>query len=394
MTWRWRLGQVFGIVIYLHVTFLLLLGWVAVSHLLAGHGAAEALSGVLFILLLFTCVVMHEYGHALTARRYGIRTQDITLLPIGGVARLERMPRDPVQELWVALAGPAVNIVIAAVLFGLVTLFPGRPAQTNIQLVGGSLLQKLLWVNVSLVIFNLLPAFPMDGGRVLRALLARRMEYVQATRTAASVGQAMAFLFGFGGLMSGNPFLLFIALFVYMGAEAEAQAVQVQATFHGLTARQATVTRFASLAPDDPLSRAVDLLLSDTQQDFPVVTNGNLVGLLTRRDLLAALRHQGLATSVASAMQAEVVPAEASAPLDQTFQRMQSDELSAVPVVDTGRLVGLITIENVAELLAVTAALGGATPGPGGQAECLAVQAGRLEPPAARTWVPRRGEQH
>src|SRR2546428_8461559 len=194
MKWRWRLGELFGIVIYMHVTFLLLIGWVALSHLMAGHGFAQALGGILFIVLLFACVVMHEYGHALTARHYGIRTQDITLLPIGGVARLERMPRDPIQELWVALAGPAVNVAIAAVLFVLVSLFPSAAAPTHVRLVGGSLLQKLLWVNVSLVVFNLLPAFPMDGGRVLRALLARGMERVQATRAAASLGEAMAVL--------------------------------------------------------------------------------------------------------------------------------------------------------------------------------------------------------
>jgi len=202
MKWRWRLGEWFGIVVYMHATFLLLIGWVALSHFLAGEGLAEALNGILFILLLFACVVMHEYGHALTARRYGIQTRDITLLPIGGVARLERMPREPGQELWVALAGPAVNVAIAAALFVLIELFEGAAALTmsKVQLVGGDLLPKLMWVNISLAVFNLLPAFPMDGGRVLRALLARRMDYARATRAAASVGQMMAFLFGLWGL--------------------------------------------------------------------------------------------------------------------------------------------------------------------------------------------------
>jgi Zn-dependent protease/predicted transcriptional regulator len=394
MSWRWRLGEFFGIVVYMHVTFLLLLAWVALSHLLAGHGPAAALGGILFILMLFACVMMHEYGHAQAARRYGIRTRDITLLPIGGVARLEQMPRDPVQEPWVALAGPAVNVGLAAALFVLTWLFGGTAAPTDVHLVGGNLLQKLLWVNISLAVFNLLPAFPMDGGRVLRALLARRMEYARATRAAARVGQVMAFLFGFGGLASGQPFLIFIALFVYLGAEAEAQAVEAEATFRGVTVGQAMVTQFASLAPEDPLSRAVELLLSGTQQDFPMVTEGRLAGLLTRRDLLKGLRQQGLASPVANAMQRDVVPAEASAPLEEALQRMQMGELPAVPVLDAGGLAGLITMENIAELLAISAALGGASVYPTEETEFPAAQAGRPDAPRTRKWFPRRGEQH
>jgi Zn-dependent protease len=291
MKWRWRLGEWFGIVVYMHATFLLLIGWVALSHFLAGEGLAEALNGILFILLLFACVVMHEYGHALTARRYGIQTRDITLLPIGGVARLERMPREPSQELWVALAGPAVNVAIAAALFVLIELFEGAAALTmsKVQLVGGDLLPKLMWINLGLAAFNLLPAFPMDGGRVLRALLARRMDYARATRAAASVGQMMAFLFALWGLYVHYPFMLFIALFVYLGAEAEAQAVQVQSAFSGLPVSQAMLTRFATLDETETLGRAVQLLLSGSQQDFPVTSGGEVVGLLTRRDLLSAL---------------------------------------------------------------------------------------------------------
>jgi Zn-dependent protease len=395
MSWRWRLGELFGIVIYMHVTFLLLLGWVALVSFGQGHGLAGAIGGILFILLVFACVVLHEYGHALTARRYGIQTRDITLLPIGGVARLERMPRDPVQELWVALAGPAVNVVIAAVLFVLILVFQGAPAVNGMGILGGELLRggllnELLRVNVLLVGFNVLPAFPMDGGRVLRALLAQRMEYVKATRIAANVGQMMAFVFGFIGLFN-NPFLLFIALFVYMGAEAEAQAVQVQSTFRGLPVRRAMVTRFTSLGADEPLSRAVQLLLSGTQQDFPVVTDGGVAGILTRRDLLSALHEQGPASPVAGAMRTDVVPVEASAPLEDTFQRMQTEELTAVPVTDMGRLVGLITMENIAEFLMITAALEGA---PLNAAELVTTAEANVTPPAGpetSRWWPRRG---
>jgi Zn-dependent protease/CBS domain-containing protein len=396
MAWRWRLGELFGIVVYVHVTFLLLIGWVALRHFLSGQGLWGALGGILLILLLFACVVMHEYGHALTARRYGIATRDITLLPIGGVARLERMPRNPVQELWVALAGPAVNVGIAAVLFLLLLLSHGVASLADVRLVDGNLPRNLMWWNLGMAVFNLLPAFPMDGGRVLRALLARRMEYARATRTAANVGQMIAFLFALMGLMvPGQGFLLFIALFIYMGAEAEAQAVQVQSAFRGHPVRRAMITRFATLGVGDSLARAVQLLLSGSQQDFPVETGDGRIGLLTRRDLLSALHDRGPAASVGEAMRLDVLPVRAEAPLEETFQRMQAEELPAVPVLEMGRLVGLITMENIAEFLMVQVALqdGSGTPGTAAEEEATAWR----RPDEARSqtgdWQRKRGAQ-
>jgi Zn-dependent protease/CBS domain-containing protein len=391
MKWRWRLGQVFGIVVYMHVTFLLLIAWFAFIPLSQGRGLPGALYGVLFILLLFLCVVMHEYGHALTARRYGIETRDITLLPIGGVSSLERMPRDPAQEMSVALAGPAVNGVIAALLTGLIYLLHRAPTFANAQFDSGHLLNDLWTMNVMLVVFNLLPAFPMDGGRVLRALLAQRMSYESATRAAASVGQMMAFCFAFVGLFS-NPMLLFIALFVYMGAEAEAQSVQVQSAFQGLPVGRVMVTRFASLDPDDTLGRAVQLLLSSSQQDFPVMRDGHLVGLLTRRDLMSALHERGPAAPVSSAMRGDVAPVDASAPLEEIFQRMQREDLPVVPVMEAGHLVGLITMENIAEFLMVSAALQEAPKAPNAGRVGSAAASGTAGGQGAGSWRRQRGE--
>ena len=232
MKWSWKIGIFAGIAVYMHATFILLLGWIALSHWMQYKSLLPTLTGVAFIIALFLCVVLHEYGHALTARRFGIATRDITLLPIGGVARLERMPDKPNQELWVALAGPAVNVVLAALLGAYLFLTGHFEPVNQIGLTHGVFLERLLFANLFLVGFNLIPAFPMDGGRVLRALLAKRMEYLRATQIAAGVGQGLAFLFGFVGLFT-NPFLVFIALFVWIGAAQEAAMVLRQSERSG-----------------------------------------------------------------------------------------------------------------------------------------------------------------
>ena len=247
MRWSFKLGRILGIDVYIHFTFFLLLGFIGLTQWMASRNPGSAVVAVLFFLSLFACVLLHEFGHALAARGYGIHTRDIVLLPIGGVASLERMPEKPRQELWVAFAGPLVNVVIAAGLFiGLTLKGPWEFSLTSLH---ASLAERLLAVNVFLVLFNLLPAFPMDGGRVLRAILAMRLPYARATRVAATVGQAMAFLFGFLGLFT-NPMLIFIALFVWIGASQEAAAVEMQSSISGARVRDAMLTQFRTLQPD------------------------------------------------------------------------------------------------------------------------------------------------
>jgi Zn-dependent protease/predicted transcriptional regulator len=358
MKWSWKLGKIAGIGIYMHATFLLLLGWVALSHYLAERSITMMIDGVVFILLLFGIVVLHELGHALTAKHFGIPTRDITLLPIGGVARLERMPDDPKQELWVALAGPAVNVVLAAVLFLALASFSGSTAWSELTLVGGNFLAKLMWINVSLAVFNLLPAFPMDGGRVLRALLAMRIDYVRATQTAASVGQVMAFLFGFVGLFY-NPFLVFIALFVWLGATQEASMVQMKASLGGIPIQRAMIRDFRTLAPSDSLERAVEHILAGFQQDFPVVEQGRVVGVLTRNDLLKTLSQRGPNTRVEEAMQRHFETADPNEMLETVFARLQACGCHSLPLVRNGQLAGMVTMDNVGEFLMVQAALAG-----------------------------------
>lgn len=355
MRWAWKIGEYAGIAVYVHATFLLLVGWIALLHWLQLGTLQAVVRGVVFILLLFVCVLLHEFGHALAARRYGIRTRDITLLPIGGVARLERMPDKPVQELWVALAGPVVNIAIFAVLY-LILQTQSWVLRTERELVQGSLWARLMTVNLFLAAFNLLPAFPMDGGRVLRALLAMRMDYVQATNIAAALGQGMAFLFGFLGLFL-NPFLLFIALFVWIGAAQEASMVQIRAALGGIPVQQAMLTDFRTIQPDDPLRRVVELVLSGWQQDFPVLENNRVVGVLTRNDLVNALAMHGEDRLVREVMQTQFEVVDASEMLESVLPRLQACACHSMPVLRNGELVGVLTMDNVGEFMLIRSAL-------------------------------------
>lgn len=357
MRWSWKLGRVSGITVQVHWTFLILIAWVVTVHAARGETVAATLGGIVLVLTVFACVVLHELGHALTARRYGITTRDITLLPIGGVARLERMPDDPRQELAVAAAGPAVNVVIAGVLFLLLTAAGVAKGLDATVLVGGNLLVQLMWLNVVLVLFNLVPAFPMDGGRMLRAVLATRMAHARATGIAAGIGQGMAVLFGFLGLLRGNPFLLFIGVFVYLGAQAEAHQARTRFALAGVRVRDAMMTRFRALEPTDTLQVAVDELLAGWQQDFPVIEGGRVRGMLVRSDLVKALKAQGAHCPIGQVMRENLLTVHADEPVHAVVTKMRSLGRSSAPVVDGDRLEGLLTLENVGEFLMVSAAL-------------------------------------
>lgn len=357
MKWSWKIGRVAGVNIFIHATFPLLLVWVAVMHFQQRGRWDDVLTGLIFILALFTVVVLHEFGHVLTARRFGIRTRDITLLPIGGLARMERMPERPWQELLVALAGPAVNVVLAAILFGVLLLLGyGRADLTDVNLIAGSFLARLAWVNVTLAVFNLLPAFPMDGGRVLRAALAMRLSYLQATTIAAAIGQGMAVLLGVLGLF-GNPFLVLIALFIWMGAAQEVNATQLKSALDGLSVEHVMMTEFHVLSPDDSLERAVEYVLASRQHDFPVLEGGRLVGMLSRAGLLETLAKAGPAALVADAMRRKVSSVRATETVDRLLPRMREEDGSALAVMRDGELVGLLNAESVSNYIMVHAAM-------------------------------------
>jgi Zn-dependent protease/CBS domain-containing protein len=356
MLWSLNIGRIAGTAVRIHVTFLLFLVWVWASSYASG-GAEAAWSGLIFMVLLFLCVLAHEFGHIFTARAFGVNTPDVTLLPIGGVARLERIPEEPGQEFLIAIAGPAVNIVIAGALI----LFAGADISgrslAGMEQANISMVDRLASVNLFLALFNMIPAFPMDGGRVLRALLAIRLGFTRATEWAASIGQWFAFVLGFIGLFS-NPILIFIAIFVYLAASSETQLVQVRAMARGVPVNAAMMTQFATLPPQEHIDHAIDTLLRTSQSEFPVVEDGRLVGLLGRNDMIKALKEFGPQAVIADVMKRDIPTISVRGRLEDAFRLLQEKSMPAVGVVDAGgRLAGLITSETIGEMLMVREAM-------------------------------------
>jgi Zn-dependent protease/CBS domain-containing protein len=351
MPWSLTIGSIAGTKVRVHITFLLFLGWIFFASYAAG-GPQEAWSGLIFMLLLFACVVAHEFGHIFTARAFGVSTPDVTLLPIGGVARLERIPEEPYQELLVAIAGPLVNVAIAFVLVLLASAHLNAGDLAAVENAKISLVDRLAAVNLFLALFNMVPAFPMDGGRVLRALLASRLGFVRATEIAAFVGQGLAFALGFAGLL-WNPILIFIAIFVYLAAASEAHSVALRAMSQGVPVSTAMMTQYATLTPDAHVDEAVQTLLRTSQSEFPVLDgDGKPAGLLGRGDIIRALKELGPGARVADVMSSPVPTLGQRQRLDEAFRILQEKSAPAVAVVDAaGRLVGLVTSETVGEML-------------------------------------------
>src|SRR3954447_22549359 len=353
MLWSIPIAVIAGTVVRVHITFLLFLIWIAGTHWQLG-GKAAALDSVVFIVLLFACVLAHEFGHIFAARRYGIRTPEVTLWPIGGVASLERIPDKPSEELVVALTGPAVNVVIAAVLIAIMGATPDSAAMTAMENPRAGLIPRLAAANIFLVVFNLIPAFPMDGGRVLRALIAMRAGRAQATRIAARIGQGAAFVFAALGSFT-NPMLIVIGLFIYLSATAEAQHVAFNDANTDLPVGAAMVSAVESLAPSATLDDAVDLMLRTSQKEFPVLDgSGRPRGLLTRDGLIVALRQGGPATPVLDVMTRDLPVAGNREPFEAALARLNQSKAPALFILDeSGRLVGLLTPENVGEMMLV-----------------------------------------
>jgi Zn-dependent protease len=353
MGWSIKLFDVGPTAVRIHMTFFLLLAWIGAIHWARG-GAAEAIDGIFFIVLLFVSVVLHEFGHVLAARRYGINTPEITLLPIGGVASLERMPEKPYQEITVALAGPLVTLLIVVVLTFLLGARFDLTQMAQLEQAQSSMMGRLAAANGALLLFNLIPAFPMDGGRVLRALLAIPLGYTRATRIAALIGQGLALVFGFIGLF-GNPLLILVAAFIFLAASGEAGYVQAREYTRGYLARHSMITSFQSLTPMATADDAAALLLRTTQQEFPVVDGGGILrGVLTRDALISALQRTGGQTPVSEIMQRDVATVPENACVENILGLLQRTGKRVVGVVNgQGGFVGYITADNLAELIMI-----------------------------------------
>ncbi|MDE2126539.1 MAG: site-2 protease family protein [Armatimonadetes bacterium] len=348
------MARVAGIPIRLHFTFLLLLAWLFVAS--ATSKQPHPFDGLLFVVGVFVCVLLHELGHALTAMQFfGIRTVDIVLYPIGGLARIERLP-EPRQEFWIALAGPAVNAVLALVCVVALKVTGGGIPRIGVVSTPRTLLAGLLFANVVLAGFNLLPAFPMDGGRILRALLAVRIGEVRATVLSARVGQALAWVMGFAGLWTGDFLLIIVAVFVYLAAGQESAAIQTRSLVHGRRVRDAMLTDYRTLPHGARLSEAATALLAGSQQDFPVLNGQEVVGVLPRGALLRGMAAAGADAWVAGAMDRDFARCGPDDSLESVFTQTAAHWPILVMAEEGGseQLVGMITQENLLEFLALT----------------------------------------
>ncbi|HSP13009.1 MAG TPA: site-2 protease family protein [Salegentibacter sp.] len=361
MKWSLNLGRIAGIKVSVHWTFMILLIWIFILHYQLQQDTFQALMGVVFILALFVCVTLHEFGHALTAKSYGINTKSITLLPIGGLARLEKFPEKPVQELWVAIAGPLVNLAIVVVIFLFLLVFNSLPSFSEpidlMNFTGVGFWYNLLFANMVLAIFNLIPAFPMDGGRVLRALLLFKFERGKATKIAAAIGQFLAIGFVFLGFYS-NIFLVFIGIFIYLGAGAEAEMEMTKSSLTGYKVKDILMKQFPRLNPEDTLEKAVELLLDGQAHDFVIVENEKVLGILSRNDLVKGLSEKGNKSPVTDAMQTEFLSLDPEMPLQEIYQQILVQSISVAPVVHNGELLGIIDKENIYEFIMVKEAMG------------------------------------
>jgi Zn-dependent protease/CBS domain-containing protein len=350
MGWSITIGHIAGTAIRLHFTFLLFLVWIGVADYIAS-GPAAAIATVSFIVLVFLCVTLHEFGHIFMARRFGVQTPEVILSPIGGIANMERLPEEPSQELLVAIAGPLVNVVIAFLLmlgFGI-----GIERLTTMDFETATLAERLLLVNVTLVLFNLVPAFPMDGGRVLRALLAMRMGAAPATALAARIGQGFAFLFVLLGLFY-NPILMLVGIFIYFAAASEEQTAAFKGFATGLRVADAMEPSPVTLNRASPLSEAIDMLLKTPQRDFPVLDDSSrVIGLLDREAMLAGLRDHGADAPVSQVMR-ETEPLRSNLPLMDAYGQMRSRGVKAAVITDAqGGVSGVLTLENIGEMMMV-----------------------------------------
>ena len=348
-----KLLSIRGVDIRLHFTFPLILIYAALQFGVLAGSLSGALFGVAAITILFVLVTLHELGHTFAAQHYGIEVKQIVLSPLGGVAQLREMPDRPMQELVIAAAGPAVNFAAAAVMIAAALVF----GQNLTGLIGGlpgaggfdlpALFRYIFTANLLLAAFNLLPAFPLDGGRILRALLALRLDYVRATTISATIGRLAAVGLGIYGLLTGGIFMILIAFFIFTAAGQEARYVRYRRLLRGYTVEHAYSATAYRLHPAMTLRQAADLMLLGKQKSFAVVEDEALDGFLPVGDLLRALQTQRPFALVGDLMRRDVMPVLPSEELFDVERRMIEEQLDALPVVAGGRYLGLITLDQI-----------------------------------------------
>jgi Zn-dependent protease/CBS domain-containing protein len=356
MKYTLYLGKISGIKILMHWTFLILILWIVFSNAKSGADINQIARSVGFILAVFTCVILHELGHALAAKRYNIKTLGITILPIGGLAQLESMPEKPKEELVVALAGPVVNVVISIILFPFVLLTAGMADLNTLQTITAqNFLPSLMSINVWLALFNLIPAFPMDGGRILRALLGYKFNHARATEIAASIGQVLAIAIIFFGFFY-NAFLIFIGFFIFLSAKSEAAYSRSKFHLKGFTVNDVLMHQVPFINDSASIKEAADKLLDSQSRDFLVVRDGEPVGTLSREQIIQALAKQGETASVDSIKDNELLSLDPRMELEKAWSLIQQKGKSLMPVFSDGKLVGVVKQENIAEFILIHAA--------------------------------------
>ncbi len=345
-----KIFELFGIPMRIHITFLLL---PLLFLMIYGFKA------MILVLIVFVCVAFHELVHGLVARRFGIKVRDITLLPIGGVASMSKMPENPKEEFLISIAGPLFNIVLAAVLFFVLYNVPWMPRWILANpTLGDSWLHTIAlvpWINITLAVFNLLPAFPMDGGRILRSLLATRMEYRRATQIAVNIGHLFAILFGYVGLVQGRIILLLIAIFIYMAASAEESQVNLKETLKGFKVRSVLSHRFLTLEKDTLVSKVLELIFQTHQEDFPVVEGNHMVGFVTRGDIIVAMHQHGPSKRVSEIMRTDVPSVSPEDSLTTVQRLMEEYQIKALPVMRDSVVHGVVTLEDIGRVYSIMA---------------------------------------
>jgi len=355
MRWSLNIGKIFGINFKIHITFFFLLFFIFIS-VLQQHGLSNALLAALFICAVFACVLIHELGHSLVARRFGKQAKSIILLPIGGVAAMEEMPEKPAQEIIMAVIGPFINLAIALLLYLLVGSWTGVGVPDLYPDSLKTFLAGLIGVNIMLAVFNLVPAFPMDGGRVLRAILAMKLDYVKATSVAVFIGQAVAMFLIFFGIFF-NFWLTLIGLFLYIGAGSERQHVILRSFLHQVPVSEAMTTEFQSLRADEPVSRALEHFYHGSQEDFPVMGDYGIEGILTRDRILASIHEKGLDVPVSDIMDRSFASVGPQTPLDEAYKKLLSDRKTAMAVVDAGQVKGMVSLDGISRFFIIKTAL-------------------------------------